>query len=383
MPIVPRKHENLTEELFRLISEIIATSPDFSCFASESFLAKTLHRRKADIHAAKLELIGARRVLLSFRSNGRRRNLRHRLTLPPPQHQPPQSSALCFKSRVPDQVPDCGSCGARPLVGMALWPEMPRLDQIDCYLRSGWNACPLKPFSKVPVYTRARWGKMDREGKIDVFHHNQDYGVGLWLEADTTVFDFDSARPVEYDTLIASRGDHHHAYFQGHEEIYNTSKEVAADIDTRACGGLIVLPPTVHKTGQRYEWESLRNPVPVPSELLELWHNRKSRRGGTVFRLGELPAVIPKGERDNTLWSYGRRLRASGVIYDELEMRLRTVNRDRCKPPLGEREISAKIRHIWKHRNDPLRWSDQKLQQNASGKILLSDDASQGYAATR
>lgn len=153
--------------MFALIAQIIATSSDFSCFASESFLAKSLRRRKADIHAAKLELITAGRLNLSFRPNAKRRNPKHRLTLPSRQH---NALSIGF----PNRVPDCGSCRARPLVGLDLWPEMARLDQIDCYLKSGWNACPLKPLGKTPIFTRTRWAQLDRDSKIDVFYHSRD-----------------------------------------------------------------------------------------------------------------------------------------------------------------------------------------------------------------
>src|SRR6185295_15274824 len=82
--------------LFSLVCDIIAISPDKSCFASERALALSLKKRKATIHAAKLELVAAGALCLSLRENGNRRNPRHRLTLPPQQRKkkPQQYDAL-------------------------------------------------------------------------------------------------------------------------------------------------------------------------------------------------------------------------------------------------------------------------------------------------
>jgi len=351
------KRSDLALELFELVREIIAHSPDRSCYASTRSLARNLHRRRSDVTEAKRELIDGGWLNLSLRANGGRSNPRHRLSLPTQKKGAVSMQDAFLKSRGPD--PACGSCGMRVLVGADLWPQMPRLDVIDCYLKSGWNVCPLRPFEKRPTVTREAWAKLSREQKIDTFYHDERLGVGLWIDADRTVFDYDSARPVEVTTLTARRGERHHLHFEGHPEIFNTAKDVAPDIDTRAVGGLICLPPTIHETGDPYEWETVTAPVPVPDELLEMWRNRKSRDRATGFCLGDLPAEILYGERDNTLWSYGRRLRASGVIFDEIDMRLRKINQERCAPPFDERYMSAKIRHIWTHRNDSGKWTER------------------------
>jgi hypothetical protein len=237
-------------------------------------------------------------------------------------------------------------------MGLDLWGELPRLDLIDCYLKSGWNVCPLRECEKRPVCGRARWAQLDRDAKIDRFYHNPELGVGLWLDSSLCIFDYDSDRQPE-DTLVAVRGSHSHNYFTGTDEIYNTSKQVAPDIDTRADGGLIVLPPTRHTSGDSYQWQALTAPVAVPPSLMALWRTRQATGLPSGYSLSELPAVIPQGQRDATLWSYGRRLKASGVDFDCLDFRLRQVNRERCRPPLPEREVSRKIAHIWRHRNKP------------------------------
>lgn len=336
-----------TEELLSFIAEIVARSPDKSCFASTSFLAQSIGRRKADVNAAKWELINSGKIELSLRANGNRRNLRHRLTLPTtpvtPARTPPPSDAM---SRVPTSL-------TFPLMGLTLWGEMPRLDLIDCYLRSNMNVVPILPGTKQPAFSQAQWSKLSKSEKLDYFYTHPEQGVGAWLSPGRVVWDYDSDRQPE-NTLVSRRGEHSHNHFTDPSgEIYSTAKAIAPDIDTKANGSLIILPPTIHPTGMPYRWEVLRNPEPVPAKLMEMWRGRSTL---TAFSLSDLPRVIYEGERDNTIWCFGRRLRAAGATFIELDRQLRLLNSEHCQPSFSNREIAYKISHVWKHRNRP-KWS--------------------------
>ena len=219
------------------------------------------------------------------------------------------------------------------------------MDQIVAYMESVWNVTPLVPYGKVPIYKRKEWSKFSRDEKLLIFKLEDEYNVGLWINS-LTVFDYDSDRQPE-NTLVAVRGDHSHNYFQAHPEIYNTQGEVAPDIDTRAKGGLIVLPPSVHETGMPYEWAVLQEPQPVPDKLVEMWRNRQAFGGPTGFKLTALPAVIHKGQRDNFLWAVGRSLRASGATRETIADYLHDLNRERFSPRFSDREVDRKISHVW------------------------------------
>lgn len=343
---VPRKQLSLPERLLLLVKEVCAKSDDNSCYASVATLAKRLKTGPVQVHHAKWKLINDGKLNLDLRSNRNRPNPRHRLTIPA--RKAPARPALnaFLKSRL--SLPS--------LVGLSLWGEMPRLDLIDCYLKSGWQITPLVPFGKLPVagMTREKLATINRDGLIDMFYHQPELNVGLWIE-QYTVFDYDSDRQPE-NTLTAIRGEHSHNYFIAHPDIYNTAKDIAPDIDTKAPGGLVVLPPSIHRTGQPYQWGNLRTPAPVPDKLIKLWHQRRTIGGPSGFKLDTLPSVIYKGERDNYLWAFGRSLRAAGVPFEQIDMQLRAMNRERLKPQYSERELDKKINHVWNHRNDPKKW---------------------------
>lgn len=232
-------------------------------------------------------------------------------------------------------------------MGLNLWGEMPGLDLIDCYLRSNMNIVPIMPGTKQPAFSQAQWSGLSRDQKIDHFWRNPEHGVGAWLDSRHCVFDYDSDRQPE-NTLVSRRGAHSHNFFQGDGAIYSTVKALADDIDTKANGSLIILPPTIHPSGMPYQWEILRNPAPIPQKLMLMWNARNTLTG---FTLNDLPRIIREGERDNTIWCFGRRLKAAGATFTEIDRQLRTLNRERCSPRLTDREITRKIQHVWNHRN--------------------------------
>jgi hypothetical protein len=371
---IAQKRASIAPDLLKLVGEICRNSPDLSCFAATASLARHLGRRKADVNAAKWELIESGLLQLSLRSNGNRRNARHRLTLPDLQSPAPfittkrnlcVSKSITFDpdqtgqshsagtaapknamSRVPDRGNYHGIVAKAELQGLDVWGELSRIDQISAYLASGWNICPLVPYGKKPVYTQRQWSTFTPDEKLHIFKLEDDYNVGMVVNR-LTIFDYDSDRQPE-NTLVAMRGDHSHNYFQPHPDITSTVKQVADDIDTRCKGSLIVLPPSVHETGMPYEWAVLLNPQPVPDKLIEMWRGRLPR---IIQSLHDLPAIIRQGQRNDIIWRFGRRLKAAGATFNEIDAQLRTLNRERCQPRLTDREITSMVSHVWTHRN--------------------------------
>jgi len=280
-------------------------------------------------------------------------------------------------SRVPDlsRVPGCNSCGARLLYRLDVWGDCDRLTQIECYLRSYWNVCPLAQFKKKPIVTKQFWAGLSIAQKLDVFYHDPSLGVGWWIDSRYEVFDFDGDdHEPRADTLVSVRGPRSHAIYEASGEIYNTAKKVGpkCDIDTRASGGLLVLPPTLHQDGKDfYRWYNLAPPSSIPDTLMMLWRQRKVSGQKTGFSLDHLPDEIPYGERNSTLWSFGRSLRAAGADRDHVARRIRQANLELCNPPFSPREIERQIDHIWTHWNDPERWQAEQFANGDRSKSLF------------
>jgi hypothetical protein len=66
-----------------------------------------------------------------------------------------------------------------------------------------------------------------------------------------------------------------HLLFPAHDRVRNSVKRLGPGLDTRAAGGHIVAPPSIHPNGTRYAWLPGRSPweceiVPAPAWLIDL-----------------------------------------------------------------------------------------------------------------
>ena len=74
------------------------------------------------------------------------------------------------------------------------------------------------------------------------------------------------------DTLTSLTGSGgRHLIFTWPDALRNTASQIAPGIDTRGDGGYIIAPPSLHLSGQRYEWDNKTPPVAPPGWLLKLW----------------------------------------------------------------------------------------------------------------
>lgn len=105
----------------------------------------------------------------------------------------------------------------------------------------------------------------------------------------------------------------------------------------------MILPPSLHASGRRYEW--LTSPqdaelAPLSDALLKLLLAPAS--GGSPI-VGD---VIPEGRRDDTLYRLGRSLAARGLTPQSIEVALLEENRCRCRPPLADLHVREIARHV-------------------------------------
>jgi Bifunctional DNA primase/polymerase, N-terminal len=110
---------------------------------------------------------------------------------------------------------------------------------------------------------------------------------------------------------------------------------LAPGIDLKADGGYIVVAPSLHKSGRRYQWDGIAGKMAllhlaaVPEWFLKEIHQiRGSQRKICV----PLPAKIRKGTQHNTLYPHACRLRNTGMEVNEIEAALVEVNK-RCEEP--------------------------------------------------
>lgn len=126
-------------------------------------------------------------------------------------------------------------------------------------------------------------------------------------------------------------------------KVGNTVKLGGYDgVDLRADGGYIIVPPSSHISGTKYE---LLDDAPItsaPDWLMELAKNKKAAPAAAMPE-GE---PIPKGKRNATLASQGGSMRQRGMPEAAIAAALLEVNRLQCQPPLLEDDVRQVARSV-------------------------------------
>lgn len=167
----------------------------------------------------------------------------------------------------------------------------------------------------------------------------------------------------KYPTVRTGSGGLH-LYFSYCPEL-NTSTARLPGIDIRGEGGLVVVPPSTHPSGNPYMWVS---PAPVsnselpdiPDNILEALNATSSsprnyylrsdaiRRDYKPFdRLEETLAGVKEGGRNEACARLAGRYLGKGLTVDEVTMILVMWN-ERNSPPLDEEEIERTVKSIWR-----------------------------------
>lgn len=172
-------------------------------------------------------------------------------------------------------------------------------------------------------------------------------------ESNLLVLDADSEETVKIlkslpDSPCVSTGKGLHYYCQYFEGIGNSVK-VLGNLDTRAEGGYVVAPPSLHANGRQYNWQispteaQIINPqlharlVQVLGKLQPSGNN--VNRGNNKRKPpSELLNGVDHGERNQSINRLAGRYIRKGLSDDEIMPILSSFN-EKCDPPLSEEEV--------------------------------------------
>ena len=131
-------------------------------------------------------------------------------------------------------------------------------------------------------------------------------------------------------------------------------KTLAPGIDLKGDGGYIVVAPSVHPSGNHYEWDgiegakALLNPAEPPPWLLE--RIAVARNGGRAESRKADDDKWGEGQRNNRLASLAGTMRRRGMSQEAIEAALLVENTKRCDPPLPEQELRRIARSVARYR---------------------------------
>jgi putative DNA primase/helicase len=221
-------------------------------------------------------------------------------------------------------------------------------EMLYLYLDEGWYLFPVLKKDKIPLTPHGFKDGTNNHQKLDEFiGEYPECNWGGYFENQLIIdIDPDHNGSLEaLETIVGKlpktrihktgSGGFHIIFKQPNGyDIRNTVKMIGlAGIDRRGNGGYIVLPPSIHKTGNSYEIIDYSPIMEAPKSLLVEF----SENSPDHIRF-LLPPIL-EGVRNNTLTKDAGLLRAQGFSQNEIEKSLLDYNKMQCKPPLPEDEV--------------------------------------------
>jgi putative DNA primase/helicase len=140
-------------------------------------------------------------------------------------------------------------------------------------------------------------------------------------------------------TVITGSGGRHY-YFQHPLQPIKNKTGLFPGIDIKTDGGYVVAPPSLHVSGNHYEWLVTLDEAPlapVPDWLLQALVTPKIPESPIPTNGG--CAVFPEGQRNAELTRIAGRLRRQGLGMEALSAALEALNNEKCSPPLPQAEV--------------------------------------------
>jgi putative DNA primase/helicase len=265
-----------------------------------------------------------------------------------------------------------------------------KLEQALAFVELGWAVFPLVPNTKRPLtangfkdasksaYAVRKWWETTPDANI---------GIATGEPSGLAVVDVDVKngakgreslgllKGLEPTLTVATPSGGWHMYYLRPEGGLRCRNGLLPGIDLKADGGYVVGPGS-EIDGRPYEWTDPEARVAaLPACVLELMAERKSDPAPAA---GE---IIAEGRRNETLASLAGTMRRRGMSAEEIAAALKTINANRCRPPLPDEEIetiSASIARYTPESSAPNANEEQPSEHDSEDEAVppgFTDDA--------
>jgi hypothetical protein len=238
------------------------------------------------------------------------------------------------------------------------------------YLARGWGVIPVEPAGKRPLVA---WEGFQRHApgpdQVRAWWRTwPDANVAIVTGSGSSlvVLDIDprhaggaslvelerrhGAFPPTIEALTGGGG--RHLYFAHPGGVVRNRVGLAAGIDLRGDGGLVVAPPSLHASGHHYRWADGRAPEEATLRRLPGWlrvlggDEQPGRGHPRTWWRKLLREGVAAGERNNAIASLTGHLLVHGIDPDVALELLLCWNRQRCRPPLPDDEVARTVESI-------------------------------------
>jgi hypothetical protein len=255
--------------------------------------------------------------------------------------------------------------------------ENPNLEAALGYLERGWAVIPAGERTKRPIVPWRRYQhEIPSEKAVNEWFNRwprANLSVVTGEISKIVVLDIDpehggetslSALEARHGQLpetveAVTGGGGRHIYFRHPGREVRNRAGLAPGIDLRGDGGSIIVPPSIHPSGNPYFWKKGCSPEETGIAPLPVWieQPRFSDDGPQGHPLaywrGLVREGVSEGQRNNTIASFAGHLLWHGVDPDVVMELLLSWNRVRCKPPLDDDEVIRTVQSIERTHDKP------------------------------
>ncbi len=238
------------------------------------------------------------------------------------------------------------------------------------YLRRGWSVVPAGEQAKRPII---RWQRFQHQ--LPTMEQLERW-YKRWPRANLAVVTGEISGIIVVDidpehggteSLMALEARHgalpetiesttggggRHLYFAHPGREVRNRAGLAPGIDLRGDGGCIIVPPSVHPSGKRYEWKPGHAPGEIGLAMLPVWleqprFGNDGPQGHPLVYWRELAREgVQDGRRNTTIASFTGHLLWHGVDPDVIMELMLAWNLVRCRPPLEDEEVIRTVQSI-------------------------------------
>ena len=240
---------------------------------------------------------------------------------------------------------------------MSEYPSM--YDAAIEYAKKGFAVFPLKYRDKVPLtrngckdattdaaQIKAWWQKYPNAniGLATGSVSQNVFVIDLDIDEDRGIDGYHSLEDWQREhgdfpetwTAITGRGGYH-LYYRGNGKIKNRAG-IIDGVDIRGNGGYVVAPPSIHKNGNRYEWEYSPDEFEIAKadNNVEYFLNHDDQKQSAAFTM---PNIVAAGQRNQMLFRFACMMQAKGASDQSVFAATMAENESSCSPPLTEQEV--------------------------------------------
>ncbi len=259
---------------------------------------------------------------------------------------------------------------------------------LDC-ARRGWAVMPIKKGTKGEPHIK--WApyisKMPTEEQVEEWWTKwPDANIALICgkHSGIVVVDVDISRggvepDDETDLISRTGGGGFHWFYQYPPDAHiGNYVNIRPGVDIRAHGGYVILPPSIHLSGNPYQWLSEGKPAPCPQWVINGRETKKETVQDTDSWLSSfLVGKSEEGSRNDDLARFTGYLVKKGIPEDvALGMIANSLRRQ--KDPLPEHEVRTTVASVYRtaSRNmssTKMEWKKKEYVEDNNTKFRVTE----------